>query len=57
MSPFDMLPDCLCKYKMKPRGIGGLVVNAGLIFALPLFLGGTASAAGKLKYNRDEVDP
>jgi len=47
MSPLDMLPDHF--YKMKPRGVGGLVVNAGLIFALPLFLGGTASAAGKLE--------
>ena len=53
MSPIDMLPDHLCKYKTKHWGAGGLVVNAGLILTLTLLLGGTTSAAGKLEYNRD----
>ncbi len=53
MSPFNMLPDQLCM--RKPRSKERLVVNAGLILALPLLVlaGGTVNAAGKPEYNRD----
>ena len=53
MSLFNLLPDRL---RTLPSWCpGGLVVNTGLILALPLliFLGGSAGAAGKLEYNRD----
>ena len=49
----ETLADQLSVYNMSPRGIGGLIVNAGLILILTLLLGQTANAGGKLEYNRD----